>query len=204
MSCMRPVASTLHRITLAIAALALAVALVGQGASSGNRNTALGAPKVTTVGRTLAQAPGTGPLTISSPEFANGAPIPVLYTCKGLDLAPPLDWSAPLGAALVVDDPDAPGGPYIHWVVTGIPPGPGHNLDGGTPGGGLTLPNSRGEPVYSGPCPAPGSGVHHYRFTLYQLPNDYQLPVGLAGVQAAQTIAGTATAQAQLTGTFGS
>ncbi len=201
---MKPAASTLHRITLAIAGPALVAALVGYGASSGNRNTAPVAPKVTTVGRTLAQAPGTGPLTISSPEFADGAPIPVLYTCKGLNLAPPLDWSAPLGAALVVDDPDAPGGPYIHWVVTGIPPGPGRNLDGGTPGNGLTLPNSTGEPVYSGPCPPPGSGVHHYRFTLYQLPNDYQLPGGLAGVQAAQTIAGAATAQAQLTGTFGS
>jgi phosphatidylethanolamine-binding protein (PEBP) family uncharacterized protein len=202
---MKPAASTLHRTPLAIAALALAAALIGYGGSSGNSSTAPLALKVTTVGRTLAQAPGTGPLTISSPAFADGAPIPVQYSCKGLDTAPPLTWSAPLGAALVVDDPDAPGGPYIHWVVTGIAPGSGStNAGGGTPGGGITLPNSTGQPVYSGPCPPPGSGVHHYRFTLYQLPNDYQLPGGLAGVQAAQTIAGAATAQAQLTGTFGS
>jgi Raf kinase inhibitor-like YbhB/YbcL family protein len=204
MSCMKPVASTLHRITLAIAALALAAALLGYGAGSGNRSTAPLAPKVTTVGRTLAQAPASGPLSISSPAFADGAPIPVNYTCKGANLAPPLTWSAPSGAALVLDDPDAPGGTYIHWVVTGIPPGSGQNVDGGTPGGGLTLPNSTGAPGYSGPCPPPGSGVHHYRFTLYQLPNGYQLPGGLAGVQAAQTIAGAATAQAQLTGTVGS
>jgi phosphatidylethanolamine-binding protein (PEBP) family uncharacterized protein len=204
MSSMKPAASTLHRITLAIAGLALVAAMAGYVGSSGSRTTAPVAPKMTTIGRTIAAAPPGGPLTITSPAFADGAPIPVLYTCKGADLAPPLTWSVPLGGALIVDDPDAPGGPYIHWVVTGIAPGSGHIADGGTPGGGTTLPNSTGQAVYSGPCPPPGSGVHHYRFTLYQLPNDYQVPGGLAGVQAAQTIAGAATAQAQLTGTFGS
>jgi Raf kinase inhibitor-like YbhB/YbcL family protein len=194
-------ASTLHRITLAVAGLALVMAPTGYG--NGSRSTASLAPKLTNVGRTIPAAPG-GTLTISSPAFADGAPIPVLYTCKGTDVAPPLNWSAPLGAALVVDDPDAPGGTYVHWVVTGISPGSGQIGDGGTPRGGITLPNSTGQSVYSGPCPPPGSGVHHYRFTLYQLPNDYQLPGGLAGVQAAQTIAGAANAQAQLTGTFGS
>ena len=179
---MKSAPSVFYRITLAIAALAL---LAGYGA-----------PKA-------AAAPG-GPLTISSPAFANGAPIPVLYTCKGTDTSPPLTWSAPLGAALVVDDPDAPGGTYIHWIVIGIAPGAGQIGDGGTPGGGVTLPNSAGQAVYNGPCPPPGTGVHHYRFTLYQLPNDYQLPGGLAGSQAAQTIAGAANAQAQLVGTFGS
>jgi Raf kinase inhibitor-like YbhB/YbcL family protein len=153
---------------------------------------------------TAAADPAGGSLSIESPAFANGASIPVLYTCKGTDTSPPLDWSAPLGAALVVDDPDAPGGTYIHWIVIGIAPGAGHMLDGGTPGGGVTLPNSAGGAVYNGPCPPPGTGVHHYRFTLYQLPNDYQLPSGLAGAQAAQTIAGKANAQAQLVGTFGS
>jgi phosphatidylethanolamine-binding protein (PEBP) family uncharacterized protein len=202
---MEPAASAFHRITLATAGLALAAALVGYcGGGDGARNTAPLAREVTTVGRTLAQAPGTGPLTISSPAFADGAPIPVLYTCKGTDSAPPLTWSAPLGGALVVDDPDAPGGTFIHWIVIGIAPGSGRIVDGGTPGGGVTLPNSTGQPVYSGPCPPPGSGVHHYRFTLYQLPNDYQLPGGLAGPQAAQTIAAAANAQAQLIGTFGS
>ena len=169
-----------QRITLVIAGLAL----FGSGGTSA--------------------AEPSGSLTITSPAFADGAPIPVLYTCKGTDTSPPLNWSAPLGAALVVDDPDAPGGTYIHWIVTGIAPGEGHMLDGGTPGGGVTLPNSAGGAVYNGPCPPPGTGVHHYRFTLYQLPNDYQLPGGLAGLRAAQTIAGAATAQAQLVGTFGS
>jgi Raf kinase inhibitor-like YbhB/YbcL family protein len=150
----------------------------------------------------VAHAAPDAPLTISSPAFADGAPIPSLYTCKGLDMSPPLTWSAPSGGALVVDDPDAPGGTYIHWIVIGLAPGSGSVVDGGTPRGGVTLPNSNGQSLYGGPCPPPGGGVHHYRFTLYQLPNDYQLPSGLAGAQAAQTIAGAATAQAQLTGTF--
>jgi Raf kinase inhibitor-like YbhB/YbcL family protein len=196
-------ASTLHRITLAIAGLALVPALAGYGGRSGNRSTPQPVPKVTTVGRTIAAAPPGAPLTITSPAFANGASIPVQYTCKGANIAPPLTWSAPLGSALVVDDPDAPGGPYIHWIVTGIAPGPGSTADGQTPAGGTSLPNSAGQAGYSGPCPPAGTGVHHYRFTLYQLPATLQLPAGAAGPQAVQAITQAATGQAQLTGTFG-
>jgi hypothetical protein len=196
-------ASKFHRIASVTAGLALLVALVGCGGHGGSHMTAPVTPKVTTLARTIPDAPAGGPLTISSPAFPDGAPIPVQYTCRGANIAPPLTWSAPLGAALVVDDPDAPGGPYVHWIVTGIPFGPGSSGDGQTPGGGAILPNSAGQPGYKGPCPPAGTGVHHYRFTLYQLPNTYELPGGLAGVQAAQTIAGAATAQAQLIGTFG-
>jgi len=196
-------ASTLHRILLAIAGLALVTALAGYAGSSGNRSTAPLAPKVATVGRTIPAAPPGGPLTITSPAFANGAPIPVQYTCKGANIAPPLTWSAPSGAALVVDDPDAVNGTYIHWIVTGIAPGSGSTGDGQTPAGGSAVPNSAGQAGYTGPCPPAGTGVHHYRFTLYQLPAGYQLPGGQADGQAAQTIGGAATGQAQLTGTFG-
>lgn len=178
-------ASTRHGTGLAIAGLTLAVALTGVGAG------------------TTSAAPGTGPLTISSPAFANNAPIPADFTCKGADVSPPLAWSAPLGAALVVDDPDAVNGVYVHWIVIGIAPGAGSAGRGQAPAGATALPNTSGQPGYKGPCPPEGTGTHHYRFTLYQLPNDYQLPGGLAGVQAVQTIAGAATAQAQLVGTFG-
>ncbi|MBW0015248.1 YbhB/YbcL family Raf kinase inhibitor-like protein [Mycobacterium sp.] len=195
-------ASTLRRTASAVAALALGVTVAGCGGHAGSNTTASLTPKVTTVGRTVAAAPADGPLTISSPAFADGAPVPVQYTCKGADLAPPLTWSAPLGGALVLDDPDAPRGPYIHWIVVGIPPGPGTTSDGQTPAGGTSLPNSAGRTGYSGPCPPAGTRVHHYRFTLYQLPADYQLPAGLVGAQAAQAIARAATAQAQFTGTF--
>jgi Raf kinase inhibitor-like YbhB/YbcL family protein len=191
-----------HRAASVTAGLTLLVALVACGSQGGNRTTGPLTPKVTTLGRTIAQAPADGPLTFSSPAFPDGAPIPVEYTCKGANIAPPLVWSAPLGGALVVDDADAPRGPYVHWIVAGIPPGPGSTADGQTPAGGSSLPNSAGQAGYSGPCPPAGTGVHHYRFTLYQLPATYQLPAGLAGVPAAQAITRAAAAQAQFTGTF--
>lgn len=196
-------ASTFHRIASVIGGLALLVPLVGCGGHGGGRMTAPLTPKVTTLGRTLAEAPANGPLTISSPAFPDGGPIPVQYTCKGANTAPPLTWSAPLGGALIVDDADAVRGPYIHWIVVGIPPGPGTTADGQTPAGGSSLPNSAGQAGYSGPCPPAGTGVHHYRFTLHQLPANFQLPAGLVGVQAAQAITQAAAGQAQLTGTFG-
>jgi phosphatidylethanolamine-binding protein (PEBP) family uncharacterized protein len=195
--------STLHRIASVVGGLALLVALAGGGGHGGSPMTAPLAPKITTVGRTIAAAPAGVPLLISSPAFADGAPIPVQYTCKGANTAPALTWSAPSGAALVFDDPDGVGGLYVHWIVMGIPPGPGSTTDGQTPAGGTSLPNSAGQAGYTGPCPPAGSGVHHYRFILYQLPATFQLPAGQVGVPAAQAIAQAATAQAQVTGTFG-
>lgn len=192
-----------RRTASIIGGLAIIAALAGCGGHGDTRMTAPSTPKVTTLGRTVPAAPAGGPLTIASPAFADGAPIPVQYTCKGANMAPPLTWSAPSGAALVVDDPDAANGPYVHWVVTGIAPGPGSTADGQTPAGATTLPNTAGQAAYQGPCPPGGTGTHHYRFTLYQLPNDYRLPGGLAGVGAEKTISGAATARAQLTGTFG-
>jgi phosphatidylethanolamine-binding protein (PEBP) family uncharacterized protein len=194
--------STFHRIASVTAGLALVVALAACGGHGDSRMTASLTPKITTLDRTVAQAPADGPLTISSPAFPDGAPIPAQYTCKGANLAPALTWSAPLGGALVVDDANAPRGPYVHWIVVGIPPGPGSTADGQTPAGASSLPNSAGQAGYSGPCPPAGTGVHHYRFTLYQLPATYQLPPGLVGVPAAQAITRAATAQAQFTGTF--
>jgi phosphatidylethanolamine-binding protein (PEBP) family uncharacterized protein len=187
-------ASTLHRIALAITGVALVTTpLAGYSGTT--------APLLTAVGRTIPQAPG-DPLTIGSPAFADGDQIPTQYTCKGANIAPPLVWSTPLGGALVVDDLDAVAKPYIHWIVTGIAAGPGATADGQSPAGGTALPNSAGHDAYTGPCPPAGTGVHRYRFTLYQLPATLQLPPGLAGPGAVQAITRAATAQAEFTGTF--
>lgn len=196
-------AGRLRRVAHGGAALVVLAALVACGHRGEDGTPSSVTSSVTTLARTLPEAPADRPLTISSPAFADGAPIPVRYTCHGADVAPPLAWSAPLGAALVADDPDAVNGLFVHWIVVGIAPGAGATADGQSPPGATTLPNSAGTPAYQGPCPPAGTGVHHYRFTLYQLPNDYQLPAGLAGVRAVQTIDGAATARAQLTGTFG-
>nr|WP_232065431.1 YbhB/YbcL family Raf kinase inhibitor-like protein [Mycobacterium shinjukuense] len=189
---------------MAVAGLAFLAALAGCGGDGGGPERLPYGPKATTV-RGTTPAPATESLTISSPAFSDGAPIPAQYSCKGANVAPPLTWTAPSGAAelaLVVDDPDAVGGLYVHWIVTGIAPGPGATADGQTPDGGHSLPNSGGRQGYFGPCPPEGTGTHHYRFTLYQLPAAFRLPPGSTGVQAAQAIAEAATTQARLTGTF--
>lgn len=87
--------STLHRTPLATAGLALVVALGGCGGGGGDsRETPPYVPKATTVDATT-PAPAAEPLTIASPMFADGAPIPVQFICKGANVAPPLTWSSP-------------------------------------------------------------------------------------------------------------
>jgi Raf kinase inhibitor-like YbhB/YbcL family protein len=198
-------ASTIHRIASTTAGLAILVVLTGCGddGSHQERSPSPPAPEATHA-NPITPAPADPP-TITSPAFADGAPIPVRFTCKGDNIPPPLAWSAPPDAAelaLVVDDPDALGGLYVHWIVIGIAPGSGSTTDGQAPANGRSLPNSSGKEGYFGPCPPAGTGTHHYRFTLYQLPAALEVPAGSAGVQAAQAIAQAATAQARLTGTF--
>ncbi|MEV6984986.1 YbhB/YbcL family Raf kinase inhibitor-like protein [Sphaerisporangium sp. NPDC051017] len=112
-------------------------------------------------------------LKVASPAFAEGAEIPKKYACAargGQDVSPPLTWSGvPSSArelAIVVDDPDAPGGSYIHWIVTGIPATTTRADEGTAPG--TVARGSGGDPAYKGPCPP--SGVHHYHFIVYALP----------------------------------
>ena len=130
--------------------------------------------------------PEASPLSLKSPAFAYGSPIPVRYTCDGEDVSPPLQWSsAPEGVksfALLVTDPDAPMGTFVHWVLynipasrtdvpEGVPPKPS------VPGIGVQGVNDFGPDVvgYRGPCPPRGK-PHRYFFTLYAL--DTELPLG--------------------------
>jgi Raf kinase inhibitor-like YbhB/YbcL family protein len=112
------------------------------------------------------------PITVSSPAFTAGSSIPPRFTCDGDDVSPPLAWSSvPAGTvqvALVVDDPDAPRGTYVHWVVVGLDPANTELAEATVPPGGRQVPNSAGKVAYTGPCP-PGGPAHHYRFTIYAL-----------------------------------
>ncbi|MGB8501973.1 YbhB/YbcL family Raf kinase inhibitor-like protein, partial [Mycobacterium sp.] len=89
----------------------------------------------------IAAAPGAdaAEFAVSSPAFVDNTPIPAEYSCNGRNVPPPLRWeNVPAGAeslALVVDDPDAVGGLYIHWVVTGIPPSTTEIVEGALPQG---------------------------------------------------------------------
>jgi Raf kinase inhibitor-like YbhB/YbcL family protein len=156
-------------------------------------------------------ARGDTDLTLTSPAFADGAPLPLHNACTrlgGVNTPPPLAWSAPPdagGLALVMDDPDAVGGLFVHWIVIGIPPGPGSTADGQTPNG-LVEPNDNGQLGYLGPCPPAGSGTHNYQFKLYSVPDlaDLTPRLGAGGTQAAQAIAQASTAGVTLTGTWSS
>jgi Raf kinase inhibitor-like YbhB/YbcL family protein len=111
-------------------------------------------------------------LDLSSPAFQPNNPIPMKYTCEGDGVSPPLAWSpVPAKAksiAILVDDPDAPKGPFLHWLVTDLPPSM-QRLDEGTalPHDASVAESDAGTASYYGPCPA--SGKHRYRFHVYAL-----------------------------------
>jgi Raf kinase inhibitor-like YbhB/YbcL family protein len=143
-------------------------------------------------------------ITVSSSAFGDGQPIPSKYTCHGAGTSPPLQWSGlppDVGSlALVVDDPDAPGGGYVHWVVIGIGPGI-DSADAGSPPPGATELDASGGPGWSPPCPP--SGTHHYRFTVYAFPSTSAFTVSTTAPLAGtlQLLADDAVAWGRLTGT---
>lgn len=107
-------------------------------------------------------------LTISSPEFKHEAYIPMKYTCEGKNINPPIQIKGipkeAVSLVLIMEDPDAPGGIFDHWVVWNIRPTEVINEDS-LPG--VTAKNSRNEYRYTGPCPP--SGTHRYFFKVYAL-----------------------------------
>lgn len=143
-------------------------------------------------------------ITVSSTAFTDDQPIPARFTCDGAGDTPPLAWDGipkeAAALALVVDDPDAPNGTFVHWVVLDLPPET-TQLDGGTlPSGAVQAKNSAGKPSYYGPCPP--SGTHHYRFTVYALSQPTGLSDGADTGKALAAVESKATAQGRLVGTY--
>lgn len=127
-------------------------------------------------------APAT--ITVTSPAYADGAAIPLKYTCQGEGISPAWAWKgAPEGTkawAVIFDDPDAPMGTWIHWLVFNLPPDTtglpeGASTGAGLPDGSVQGKNSWGQKAYGGPCPPPGK-AHRYYFKVYAL--DAKLPPG--------------------------
>jgi Raf kinase inhibitor-like YbhB/YbcL family protein len=114
---------------------------------------------------------------LTSKAFEYGASIPAKHTCKGEDVPPSLSWDeAPKGTvtfSLVLEDPDAPGGTFLHWLIYNIPAN-STGLDGISPvekhlrNGAIQAKNDFGKTGYSGPCPPRGE-EHRYFFRLYAL-----------------------------------
>ena len=154
--------------------------------------------------------PAYGQFVLSSTAIAPNAPIASDYSCSGADVSPPLAWSGvPTSAksfALIVEDPDAPGGTFIHWVAYNIPAArtsmpQGVARAGEIEGGGRNGMNDFGNFGYNGPCPPRGS-VHHYHFRLFALDSELNPgeKVDAAALEAAMK--GHVVASAELIGTF--
>jgi Raf kinase inhibitor-like YbhB/YbcL family protein len=148
---------------------------------------------------------------LTSSAFKSGDPIPRRYTCEGEDLSPPLHWSVPPAATkslvIIADDPDAPVGTWVHWVIYDLP----LDLRGLTeavppkdrlPNGALQGLNDFKRVGYGGPCPPPGK-PHRYYFTLNALDVTLNLKPRASKAQVLDASKGHVLAEAQLMGRFG-
>lgn len=148
-------------------------------------------------------------IKISSSAFDEGGTIPLKYTCDGEDVSPPLEWSGvPEGAktlVLISDDPDAPMGTWVHWVLFNLPATvnnlpedipPMQTLESGAKQG----MNDFRRIGYGGPCP-PG-GTHRYYFKIYALDTEIDLEAGAAKPEILRAMEGHILAQGQLMGRY--
>lgn len=191
----------------AIAAALLLCTLTACGGADKSANDTVSSTtdaKTTTTTTAAPQVPA--PFAMSSPAFADNTPIPAEFSCNGRNVPPPLRWeNVPAGTeslALVVDDPDAVGGLYIHWIVTAIPPATTEIVDGVLPPGAQVGLNSGGRAAYLGPCPPAGTGVHHYRFQLYAIGKPLAATPTTPAADAARAIAEAAIADVRVIGLF--
>ncbi|MFF7244325.1 YbhB/YbcL family Raf kinase inhibitor-like protein [Embleya sp. NPDC008237] len=119
-------------------------------------------------------------IALGSAAFTDHTRIARRYAKDGENVSPPLTWSGvPDGTAelvLLCEDPDAPGGTFVHWLVTGIAPTDGSVDAGETPSGGTPHRNGYGDAGWGGPQPPIGDPEHRYFFRLYALPEPVSLP----------------------------
>ena len=143
-------------------------------------------------------------IDVTSSAFVQDEEIPVVYSCAGQNISPPLAWSGipddTREVAVVVDDPDAPRGTFTHWILYGLPPSTLSLDENTTPAEAKQAKNSAGRAAYAGPCPP--SGTHHYRFTVFALDEPLDLGDGADTDEALDAISEHAVAQGQLVGLF--
>lgn len=153
----------------------------------------------------------TAPLTakpakfrLTSPAFASEGLIPDGFTCDGANANPPLRWRGipkrAVELALIVDDSEAPGGTFVHWVVYGIDPKLRSLPEDVVPAGVSEGANGAGDAGYLGPCPPAGDEPHRYRFTLSALDEPMVLDLFPTAEQLRDAIRGTVIGTARLVG----
>ncbi|HXL52771.1 MAG TPA: YbhB/YbcL family Raf kinase inhibitor-like protein [Gemmatimonadales bacterium] len=148
---------------------------------------------------------------LTSSAFKDGATIPGKHTCDGVDVSPPLAWSGtPAGTrsvALIADDPDAPGGTWVHWVLYNLPAEVSELPENIAKVESLDLGGARQgrtdfrRPGYGGPCPPPGP-AHRYFFKLYALDTRLELKAGAQKKDVEAAMEGHVLGSAQLMGTY--
>jgi Raf kinase inhibitor-like YbhB/YbcL family protein len=146
-------------------------------------------------------------IRLTSPAFAPGGSIPERFTCDGEDVSPPLRWSgvpaAARSLALLLEDPDAPGGTFVHWTLFALPPSSAGLSAGDVPADAREGENSFGEQGYRGPCPPEGDEPHRYVFVLYALRSALDLDAGASPSEVRAAVGDRALARGRLTGRFG-
>ena len=147
----------------------------------------------------------------ASTAFSNGGTIPKKFTCDGPDVSPPLRWTgAPAAAqsfALIMDDPDAPVGTWVHWVLYSLPAGTTELPEGvekqeQLANGAIQGRNDFRRIGYGGPCPPPGT-PHRYYFKLYALDTKLNLKAGGTKPDLERAMQGHILVETELMGRYG-
>lgn len=145
-----------------------------------------------------------GEIKITSSAFQAGGEIPAKYSCNGSNVSPPLHLAdVPAEAkslALVVVDPDAPGGTFTHWIIWNIDPKTAELGDGKVGAGVVEGANDFGKNGYGGPCPP--SGTHRYYFRVFALDTQLSLKSGAKAREFEKAIAGHVIARGELMGRY--
>lgn len=148
-------------------------------------------------------------ITIQSSAFNNGGDIPSKYTCDEANISPKIFWTTEVQGiktfALIMEDPDAPSGTFIHWVVYNIPVNVKQLIENTTPtknnpSGALMGTNSAGRIGYMGPCPP--SGIHRYFFRIYGLDRVLRLEAGAEKDDLLKAMKGHILAEGELMGRY--
>ena len=148
-------------------------------------------------------------IAVTSPAFKEGGMIPSKYTCDGANISPPLKWEgAPEGTksiALISDDPDAPVGTWVHWVMWNIPADAKELVENVPPDPDLPNGSRQGitdfrRPGYGGPCPP--SGTHRYYFKIYALDTKLDLAGRSTKADLLKAMQGHILAEGQLMGKY--
>jgi Raf kinase inhibitor-like YbhB/YbcL family protein len=144
-------------------------------------------------------------IQITSTAFSESGTIPKIYTCDDKNVSPPIAWTGvptnTVSLALIMDDPDAPAGTWVHWVLFNLPPSL-NGLEQGKNGSGIEGKNDFNKPGYGGPCPPRGSN-HRYFIKLYALDTMLDLKPGATKAQVESAMKGHILAQGQLMGRYG-